>query len=1644
MKRKLLLFVAIFIAIFTTFNAQIPTQNEIQKILASDSEREDEFGYSVSISGDIAIVGSPFNDDNGTDSGSAYIYELKNGSWEETAKLTASDADEYDLFGHSVSVSGTKAIIGVGISYAHCFCTSGAAYIFEFKNGTWSETAKLTGSDADDYDYFGLSVSISGDKAIVGAHFNEGNNGASSGSAFIFELINGTWIEKAKLTASDGVTSDQFGFSVSISGNKAIIGAQLDDNGNDLNSGSAYIFELINGTWVQQAKLTASDGTYDDRFGHSVYISGDRVIIESDVKNSGIDSGSAYLFELVNGTWTEIANLFSYEGNLNSNYDISISISGDKIVIGSNFDDGNELFTAGVAYLFELIDGNWTKTKRFKASDGGNDDRFGFAVSISSDNILVGAHLKNNNNFKSGSAYIFSTNSSDTTPPTITLSGENPQTITLGSTYTELGATANDNTDGDISANITIDASNVDTNIVGSYTVTYDVSDAANNDAVQVSRTVNVVDTTPPTVVTQNITVSLDSNGNATITPAQINDGSTDNYTTVGNLVLTLDNDSFSCSDVGPNTVSLTVTDEAGNAASGSATVTVQDNTAPIITLTGANPQTLELNTVYPELGVTSVTDNCDGNMDVNNVNIDTSALDNTTVGRYNVVYTITDSNGNTGTVTRVVHVMDTVPTAFDDAVTVSSNSTNNVIQILANDCFGTFGPSATIPLRFTDGKLITGTAELGTVSINDNGTPANALDDFIEYTPKQEFDGTDTFSYVITDVNGFASTAEVTVTVVDNGAVFVPTATSDTASVVGDTSDNIIDVLDNDSAGQDGYLDGGLTMTNGTLQGGTTEGGFVMVDSKSTADTSDDEIKYTPKAGFTGTDTFDYTITDVTGDASTATVTVTVTQPSPLGYAPDTATVDQDSTDNEIDVMANDSDDAGFGPTDTRFLIESVDHLTGTTAQGGTVTLNTKGTPNDTSDDVINYTPRAGFVGTDTFNYVPGNDRNALVQVTVTVEEVIVVDTTPSAVDDAVTVNQNSSLNTIDVLGNDDFGTDGANATHPLTFTNGSSSSASLEGGIITINDNGTAGDLSDDIILYTPPTDFNGTDSFDYVITDVDGDANTATVTITVNSSSSVSTPTAVDDAVTVNADSSDNIIDVLDNDSAGLDGYIDGGLTMTNGTLQAGTTEGGFVMIDNKATADTSDDEIKYTPKAGFTGTDTFDYTITDASGDASTATVTITVDVITDVPNATDDIASTTEDTSVDIDVLNNDSFGTDGAGFLTVTSATSENGLAAINVNGSTDVLNYTITYTPPTGFTGTDTITYTLEDANGDQDTAIVTVTVGAVVPVDTTPTAVDDSIVHTGNTTDNIIDVLFNDDFGANGPSLTHPLTFSNGTTTSGSLEGGLISIDDNGTPSDLSDDFVLYTPPTDFAGTDSFDYVITDADGDADTGTVTVIVVSSLSVSVPTAVDDAINYYGNTVDNLIDVLDNDSPGLDGYIDGGLTMTNGTLTSASTNGGAIRIDNKGTADTTDDVFLYSPQTGFVGVDTFQYTITDASGDASTATVTVNVLLPIPGVNDTQGKQTHQFGNITLTDDSFLAYPSPSNGNVSTMLYSTIKTDASIVLFDTSGKVVVRRPIEIEKGKNDLNFNFNVSAGVLFLKIISSEKDFGVQKIVFK
>jgi N-acetylglucosamine kinase-like BadF-type ATPase len=389
-----------------------------QKIQASDAQAYDYFGHSVSLSsdGNTALVGALEEDTGGTRAGAAYIFIRSGGTWSQQQKIQASDPETNDYFGYSVSLSGdgNTALIGA-IGEGTGAADAGAVYVFTRSGGTWSQQQKIQASDAQAYDSFGYSVSLSsdGNTALIGARY-EDTGATDAGAAYIFIRSGGTWTQQQKIQASDPETSDQFGNSVSLSsdGNTALIGARSEDTG-AADAGAAYVFTRSGVTWSQQQKIQASDPETGDSFGYSVSLSsdGNTALIGARYEDTGAASaGAAYVFILSGGTWTQQQKIQASDPEASDSFGNSVSLSsdGNTALVGA-FEEDTGATTAGAAYMFIRYSGTWTQQYKIQASDPETSDRFGYSVSLSSDGntALIGARSEDTGATDAGAAYIF-------------------------------------------------------------------------------------------------------------------------------------------------------------------------------------------------------------------------------------------------------------------------------------------------------------------------------------------------------------------------------------------------------------------------------------------------------------------------------------------------------------------------------------------------------------------------------------------------------------------------------------------------------------------------------------------------------------------------------------------------------------------------------------------------------------------------------------------------------------------------------------------------------------------------------------------------------------------------------------------------------------------------------------------------------------------------------------------------------------------------------------------------------------------------------------------------------------------------------------------------------------------------------------
>lgn len=559
-------------------------------------------------------------------------------------------------------------------------------------------------------------------------------------------------------------------------------------------------------------------------------------------------------------------------------------------------------------------------------------------------------------------------------------------------------------------------------------------------------------------------------------------------------------------------------------------------------------------------------------------------------------------------------------PNAVPDHFEICNNENTAVFDVLANDTPG------------CDPDLVI----IG-ITQPVNGTSAIVSGQLVSYLPNANFFGLDSFTYTIEDGNGLQSTAIVTVSVVDDAAPF---AVDDKFNVCVNSSDNIFDVLAND-------IDCGQTPTIITVS--DPAGGSAFIIGGGT------QVSYTPDPGFNGTDNFTYTIEDSQGRQSTATVCVNVGLDVGPTAVCDEFTICTNSTNNVLDVMANDT----FGCSTTIIISCTTQPI------NGTVTIVPGGT-------AIIYSPNIAFTGSDSFTYkitdTNGNTSTAVVMVTISNIA------GPNAVDNFFEICVNDCDHILDVLANDVSGCNQnlsiVSVTEP---TSGTAQASVLQG---------------NQFINYEP-NGFIGLDSFMYTMQDGNGNMDTATVII---NSSTTAGPTAAQDRYEVCINSQATLLKVLENDIDGCNSPI----------KVVAKTDGlnGTVSILGAQT------EVVYTPNAAFTGFDFFSYTIEDAVGKQSSTTVIVNVSA-TAGPTAQLDIVSICVDSSLNvINVLANDIAGCDPNLEITAVSA-AVSGTALVTIEAGGAAVGY-----DPNGHAGDDSFTYTIIDGNGNTSTTTVFITV--------------------------------------------------------------------------------------------------------------------------------------------------------------------------------------------------------------------------------------------------------------------------------------------------------------------------------------------
>ncbi len=430
------------VLLLTSMMTQAQTPCEFQKLVPSGSDStygkgfiigkdrsgnsSEHFGKSVAIDGNLMVIGA-FGTDDGSDDdvGVAYVYRFDGSEWDQEAILEASDGEEDDYFGFSVDISGNVIIVGAYLAdmlvgdppNQELIQGTGAAYIYRYSGSSWVEEQILHPDEEPEplWQQFGWSVGISGDCAVISAHeYDTGNETVGAAYIYRYSESRSGWSKETILIEDDDENSATFGSSVAIDGDTVVVGSHDADEGPQLyDRGAAYVFRYSGSSWSQEAKLTApaNDSEEDDYFGWSVSIDGDVVVIGAwgDDTESMLDHGSAYVFSYNQSSWSRDDKLTASDPGGGDAFGNSVNIDGDNIIVGAEADNTAST-NSGSAYLFRYVNSSWDQEAKMTASDGGQNDFYGSSVALSGDTAVIGASGDRNGD---GSAYVNNVSTED-------------------------------------------------------------------------------------------------------------------------------------------------------------------------------------------------------------------------------------------------------------------------------------------------------------------------------------------------------------------------------------------------------------------------------------------------------------------------------------------------------------------------------------------------------------------------------------------------------------------------------------------------------------------------------------------------------------------------------------------------------------------------------------------------------------------------------------------------------------------------------------------------------------------------------------------------------------------------------------------------------------------------------------------------------------------------------------------------------------------------------------------------------------------------------------------------------------------------------------------------------------------------------
>jgi len=376
------------------------TSTEVAKLVASAPQLREELGTSAALSGDTVVIGAPgWNNDQGT----AYVFVRGGAGWGQQAQLTASDGMPDDHFGRAVAVCGDTIVVGADATPTTT--EVGSAYVFVRTGTSRTQQAILAPIGGKAGDAFGSALAIEGDTVLVAARFEDRDdtNLWDVGAVYAFDRSGTAWTQTAKLSSDDGEINDEFGVSLSLSGDTLLIGAA----GDEMDRGAAYVFARSGTAWSQGQKLTPGGLTINDRCGASVALSGDTILLGAPDAIGG-GPGSAFVFRFDGASWVEHQKLTANNAQVGDQFGSAVALEGDAAFIGAWGDDHSGMTNAGSTFLFTRNNATWTQTTRLTASDADPFDYFGRSVAVSGSTVFIGANGDDlPGGSDEGSAYVF-------------------------------------------------------------------------------------------------------------------------------------------------------------------------------------------------------------------------------------------------------------------------------------------------------------------------------------------------------------------------------------------------------------------------------------------------------------------------------------------------------------------------------------------------------------------------------------------------------------------------------------------------------------------------------------------------------------------------------------------------------------------------------------------------------------------------------------------------------------------------------------------------------------------------------------------------------------------------------------------------------------------------------------------------------------------------------------------------------------------------------------------------------------------------------------------------------------------------------------------------------------------------------------